>query len=391
MRRRSLTLIVAGGVLLAGVAGLASWRLLRAQPLAAVAVAQGSVETYVSGPGTVQARVPVTLSARLTSTIVQIEADVGDAVQRGQRLVVLDARELSARRHAVLRQQDSVARQVEAADAGVAKARADLELAAARQRRDADLHATGFVSVASLDASNAGAQAAQAALLSARATAAARRADALALQQEGVVAATQVGHAELAAPMAGVVTQRLVEPGTTVAPGTPILRIVDPASLWVTTRVDEAVVEQVRPGQAATIRLRSGTVAEGRVTRIAMQSDAATRELDVQVSFSGPPPRVAIDQEAQVRIATGRTAGLLVPATALAQDAAGRRGVLRIVDGRTRFAAVETGPAAGGSVLVHGGLAAGDLVVSDAAGARAGMRVRPTLAVAAQREPWNSP
>ncbi|MEJ8836523.1 efflux RND transporter periplasmic adaptor subunit [Ramlibacter sp. AN1133] len=390
MRRTTLAIVAAAGVLLVAAAGLASWRLLRPLPVAATAITQGSVEASVSGPGTVQARVPVTLSARLTSTVVRVDADVGDAVHRGQRLVVLDARDLSARRSAVLSQQESVARQVEAADAAVAKADADLEGAVARQRRDADLHATGFVSVASLDASTATARAAQAALLGARATAAARRADQLALRQEGVVADTLLGHAQLTAPMAGVVIQRLVEPGTTVAPGTPILRIVDPASLWVTTRVDEAVVEQVRAGQAATIRLRSGTVVRGQVTRVALQSDAATRELDVQVSFAGTPPRVAIDQEAQVRIATGRVAGLVAPVSALAQDASGRRGVLRVVAGRTHFVAVETGPSADGQVLVRAGLSAGDVVVSDASRARPGMRVQPVVAATAQGQPWNS-
>jgi HlyD family secretion protein len=390
MRRGKLILVATVAALAVGAAALASWRLLSPVPLPATTVVQGSVEAFVTGPGTVQARIPVTLSARLTSTVVRVEADVGDTVRRGQLLVVLDARDLSARRSAVLSQQESIARQVDAADATVAKARADLELAAARQRRDADLHAKGFVSVASLDTSNATTRAAEAALLGAQATAAARRADQVALRQEGIVAETQVGHAQLVAPMAGIVTQRLVEPGTTVAPGTPILRIVDPASLWVATRVDEAVVESVRPGQAATIRLRSGTVVRGQVARIAMQSDAATRELDVHVAFADAPPRVAIDQEAEVRIATGRESGLVVPIGALVPDASGRRGVLRVLDGRARFVPVETGPGSDGRVLVRSGLAAGDVVVADASRARAGMRVRPVLATGGASEPWNS-
>jgi HlyD family secretion protein len=390
MRRKSLAILAAAGVLVVAAAALGSWRLLRVEPVAASAVAPGSVEAWVTGPGTVQARVPVTLSARLTSTVMQVEADVGDLVQRGQRLVVLDARDLSARRSAVLSQQVSIARQVEAAEAAVAKADADLELASARQRRDADLHGKGFVSVASLDSSTAATRSAEAALLGARATAAARRADQLALRQEGIVAETQVGHAQLVAPMAGVVTQRLVEPGTTVGPGTPILRIVDPASLWVTTRVDEAVVEKVRPGQAAVIRLRSGTFVRGRVTRIAMQSDAATRELDVQVSFVEAAPRVAIDQEAEVRIATGRESGLVVPVSALIPDANGRSGVLRILDGRARFVTVETGPSSEGRVLVRSGLRAGEVVASDASQVRSGMRVRPVFAASSPQQPWNS-
>lgn len=358
-------------------AALASWRLLRAVPVQVASAARGSIPAQVVGPGTVQARVPVTISARLTATIVDVAADVGDAVRAGQVLVTLDARDLSARRGAVLKQQESIARQAEAAEAGVAKARADFELARSRQRRDADLHSQGFVSVASLDASTAGASAAEAALASAEAARDARRADQGAVAHEVLLAGTQLAFTRLTSPMAGVVVQRLAEPGTTVSPGTPILRLVDPRTLWIATRVDEALVARVMPGQPASIRLRSGAVLPGRVERIAMQSDAATRELDVHVAFSGTPPRVAIDQEADVRIEVGRDEGLVLPASALTQDAAGRSGMLQVVEGRARFVPVRTGTAGEGRVLVREGLKEGDTVVANARDAKPGTRVRP--------------
>ena len=90
------------------------------------------------------------------------------------------------------------------------------------------------------------------------------------------------------------VVQRLGEVGNTVVPGTPLLKIVDPDSLWVATRVDESVIGRVKPGQSASILLRSGETLPGKVARIARQSDAATRELDVHVAFDTPPQRFAI-------------------------------------------------------------------------------------------------
>jgi len=378
MSRRSwITVLLV--VLLAAGAALVAWRLLRGVPIELATVRQGSLPLLVTGPGTVQARVPVTISARLTSTLVAVAADVGDAVRRGQLLAELDARDLVARRAAVSGQQESLARQVEAADAAVAKAQAELELAVTRRDRDTELHAQGVVSLASLDTSLAAARAAQAALRSAQATSAARRADQHALRQEGLYADTLVGHTRLNAPMDGIVVQRLAEPGTTVAPGTPILRLVDPRTLWVATRVDEALVERVRPGQPATIRLRSGTVLAGRGERVALQSDAATRELDVHVAFAAVPERIAIDQEADVRIEAGRASGLLVPLAALARDGSGRQGVLQVRDGRARFVPVDSGAAADGQVLVRGALKEGDAVVADAARAKAGTRVRPLV------------
>ena len=135
MSPRRWAIVIAAAVLVPA-AGWASWRFLRPVEVAVATVQRGAVATQVEGPGTVQARVPLTVSARLTSTIVEVRADVGDAVREGQVLVVLDARDLAARRTAVQRQQESIARQVEAADAAVAKARADLVLASARVRRD---------------------------------------------------------------------------------------------------------------------------------------------------------------------------------------------------------------------------------------------------------------
>src|SRR5512145_745077 len=71
-------------LLLAGVAG---WNLLpRAAPVAPVAVTQGEVEVRVAGPGTVQARVPVTVAARLSAQVLSVHADHGQRVKRGQLL-----------------------------------------------------------------------------------------------------------------------------------------------------------------------------------------------------------------------------------------------------------------------------------------------------------------
>jgi len=356
--------VVALAIVAVAAAAVAWWRFGRATAVPTVTAQAGQVPVTIVGPGTVQARVPVTLSARVTATVASVSADVGDAVRAGQVLAVLDDRELRARREAIGSQQASLAQQVEAARAGVARARADLELARLKQRRDADLLRQGFVSQAVFDASDAALKAAQAALESAEATLAARQADQGTLAQEARVADTQVGYTRLAAPMDAVVTQRLAEPGTTVAPGTPILRLVDPATLWVATRVDESVVSRVQPGQAASIRLRSGETVPGRVARIAMQSDAATRELDVHVAFASPPPRFAIDQEAEVRIDVGVEEGLVIPQEALTRDRDGRVGVLQVVEGRARFTPVTAGAAHAGRVVVRKGLAAGDPVVA---------------------------
>jgi RND family efflux transporter MFP subunit len=376
MSRRRLVVGIAAAVLVVA-AGVLVWaRFLRAVEVPIVTAAQGTVAVRVVGPGTVQARVPVTLAARITATVRQLDADVGDAVKRGQTLAALDERDLAARRGVVGGQRVAVERNVRAAQAAVAKAQAELELARSRQRRDAELLRTGFVSQSVLDASDAALRAAEANLDNARAAAAAREAEAQALAHELRYADTVLSFTRIVAPMDGVIIARLAEVGATVVPGTPIFRMVDPATLWIAMRVDESVVGRVRVGQPASIRLRTGETLAGKVARIARESDAATRELEVNVAFDAPPVRFAIDQEAEVTIDTGGADGIVVPLAALTRDSEGVRGVLVVADGRTRFRPVDTGNADGERVLIRKGLAAGEHVVAQAQGVRANLRVR---------------
>jgi HlyD family secretion protein len=375
-RRRLVALAALGGVLLLAGLGGVYLRWLRALPVPIATVQPAAVTQRVLGPGTVQARVPLALAARMTAQVTRIDADVGDGVKSGQVLIWLDDRDLATRRAAINGQAAALARHTQAAQAAVAKAEADLTLARGKQRRDAELLRTGFLSPAALEASDAALAVAQAGLDNTRATLAARVADASTLAQEARFADAQLSFTRLAAPMDGIVIARLAEVGSVVAPGAPLLRIVDPARLWVAVRVDESQVARVQVGQRARIRLRSGELVAGTVARIARLSDAATRELDVHVAFDAVPARFAIDQEAQVSIDTGAASGPAVPVAALVRDAQGHQGVWWVdEDNRARFRAVRTGTADEQHALVAEGLQAGERIVVREMGLREGQRV----------------
>ncbi|MCW5636287.1 MAG: efflux RND transporter periplasmic adaptor subunit [Rubrivivax sp.] len=373
---RTLVAALAAALVLVVAAGAAYWRFGRAVVLPLVEAKPGQVALRVVGPGTLQARVPVTLAARVTATVRVMHVDVGDEVKRGQLVALLDDRDLAARRGVVDGQQQALARNAAAAEATVAKAQADLELARSRRQRDAELLRAGFVSQAVLDASEATLRAAAANLDNARSARAARDAEALALAQEARYADTVLSFTRIVAPMDGVVIARQAEVGTTVVPGAALLRIVDPATLWIAMRVDESVVGQVQVGQPASMRMRSGETVAGKVARIARQSDAATRELEVHVAFDATPERFAIDQEAEVTIAAGQVAGVVVPLGALTRDRQGRPGVLVVTGSRTEFRPVQTGASDTQRVVVERGLAAGERVVARAEGVKAGVRVQ---------------
>ena len=376
MSRKAIRITVAGIV----VTILAAAALYRAFGYAAavetVPVAEGAVPVTIKGPGTVEARFPVTLSARITATITNLHVDQGDAVKRGQLVATLDDRDLAAKRAGSVQTQETARRNVTAAQAAVAKAEAELDLARTKHRRDQDLLRAGYVSQSVMDSSAATLRSAEANLENAKALLAAREADTGTVAQETAYAAAVLSHTRLAAPIDGIIIERLVETGSTVVAGTPIFRMVDPATLWVAARIDESVVGRVSVGMPAAIRLRTGETVSGKVARISRQGDAATRELEVNVAFDAPLSRFAIDQEAEVAIAAGEERGLVVPVAALVENA-GKQGALVIEDGRARFRPLATGAADGKRIVVRQGLAAGDVVIADPQRVKPGSRVKP--------------
>ena len=372
--RWKYALPIAAGV--AALAVAAAALLLRAAPVETQTAAEGVVAVRVAGPGTVEARIPVTLSARVTATVAKLHADQGDAVKRGQLLATLDDRELDAKRATAATAQETGARNVAASRAAVAKAEAELDLARTKFRRDQDLVRSAYISQSAMDTSAAALRSAEANLDNAKAALAARESEVRGVAHEARYADTVLSHTRITAPMDAIVVERLAEVGSTVVPGTPLFRLVDPATVWVAVRVDESVVGRVSVGQSAQIRLRTGETLPGRVARIARQSDAATRELEVDVAFESLPGRFVIDQEAAVTVHAGEERGVVVPASALLENG-GKSGVLVVADGRAKFRPVETGAADGGRVIARKGIAAGDLVIAKPAGVKPGARVRP--------------
>jgi RND family efflux transporter MFP subunit len=288
---------------LAVAAVMVGWWFTRpAATVASMPAVQSAVAARIEGPGTIQARVAVTLSALVSAQVVALHADHGDTVKRGQLLAVLDDRDLAARRAAAAAGRQAVDRNIAASEATLAKSRADHELALNRERRDLDLRRAGFISQSAYEASLLGLRAAAAAADNAAALLAARAAESRVVAEDARYADVLWSRTRIQAPMDALVIQRAVEVGSTVSPGTTIFRLVDPGTLWVAARIDEALVARLAEGMPARIRLRSGEEHAGRIARISRQSDAATRELEVDVAFDSPPARFAIDQEAEVSI-----------------------------------------------------------------------------------------
>jgi HlyD family secretion protein len=187
----------------------------------------------------------------------------------------------------------------------------------------------------------------------------------------------------------GVVSARLVEPGTTVVAGQAVVQLIDPDSLWIKARIDQGQSGGVRVGQPVAIVLRSDPkrAYAGEVRRVDWVSDAVTEERIVNVGFRERPQGVAIGELAEVTIRVAEVASARSVPAAAVKRVARQDGVWRVVDGRAAFHPVTFGiTTLDGHSEIVAGLADGDeVVVHSEQALKPDVRVRPVAAIVQPR------
>jgi multidrug resistance efflux pump len=108
---------------------------------------------------------------------------------------------------------------------------------------------------------------------------------------------------DVTSPLGGVVVARLADPGSTIAPGQPIVEVVDPTQLYVIANVNETDVERIKVGEPVDVTVDSlGTTLAGRVQAITPASAASFSLIPAQNSSGNyskvlqvVPVRISID------------------------------------------------------------------------------------------------
>lgn len=83
----------------------------------------------------------------------------------------------------------------------------------------------------------------------------------------------------ITAPLSGVVTSRLVEPGELVAAGAPVAVLVDLNNAWVNAYFEETLVPSLRIGQAAAVVTDAGDRLPGTIATIAPRAEFTPRNV----------------------------------------------------------------------------------------------------------------
>jgi len=296
----------------------------------AIAVIDTVRTAYFEASGTAEPFATATLSTRLMATVLAVAPVEGTSVRRGDILVRLDARDLTAR-------QQQVAARIQEATA-----LHDLAIVTANRMRA--MYADSAAPRAQLDAAEAGLSRAASGLAAARAGAAELEATA--------------AYATVRAPFDGVVTRRFVDPGAFAAPGAPLLTIEASDRLRITGTIPATLARHLTTGHQIDVRLADSVVhatIEGVVPR-------GGNLYTVNALLANPDRAFLAGSPATLMVATGTRPVLLVPAAALVRqgDLVGVR--RRVADG-AELTWLRIGNTTGDLAEVLSGLMVGDSVL----------------------------
>ena len=257
--------------------------------------------------GTVDAR-EVDLSFQVGGRIQRLLTDEGKAVKVDEIVAELDPHDLELALARARAQADSAdkalavlkagsrVQDIQAAEAAVRQADADLRFAHTLQERTAKLVADHFAPPQQLDTVNDQVDVAVAKLEEAR--------QSLSLLREGprkqdierasadldaakaflATAQQQLSYAHLTSTVAGVVSVRLAEQGQNVAVGQPVFRVAELDQPWVRVYLDEKDLPRVKLGQPAQVQADGlpGKVFSGRLSFISPEAEFTPKTVETR-------------------------------------------------------------------------------------------------------------
>ena len=341
------------------------------QPIEVTVSPVTTVETAerLEAGGVVTAQETASLSSRMVATIVDVRVKAGDRVRAGDVLVSLDARDVIERTHQV--QASALAAEKSLAHARIEQTAAEAEhrLAAAWHKRIITLHARNSATDQERDEADARLAAAATRVAGAQAGVEVAEANLASARSAVGAASANESYATVRAPFAGLITERLTDPGNLAAPGVPLLRMESDGARQVLVRVDEARAAYVHPGDTVDVELDEvGEAAprkqalEGVVAEVARAIGADQRAFTVKVTL----PRTVTARSGTFARAIFRGAprrALLVPT-----DAIQRHGqvssVFVVQDSVARLRLIQAGLSSEAGTEIFAGLDAGELVVT---------------------------
>jgi RND family efflux transporter MFP subunit len=267
-------------ITLAGCNEKAAEQMAPGRPVLVATVKYEAASPERSFVGTIKPRIETDMGFRVPGKVAKRLVEVGQAVDVGQPLALLDEVDLKL--------------QAEQAQAEFSAATGVLAQATASEQRAKDLRAKGWTTDAQMDL--------------ARATADEARARFNRAERQVELTRNSLSYATLAADARGVVTATLIEPGQVVAAGQSAIRVARFAEKEAVVAIPETLVGRAKDG-VATVSLWSEPDKKyvAKLREIAPSADPATRTYLAKFSLPGAGDTISLGMTATLTLADPAT------------------------------------------------------------------------------------
>lgn len=315
-----------------------------ADPLATHTIAATSVPQYLPLEGVVEATNRAVVSAQTAGRVLEMPYEIGDEVVAGSMIVSITNTEQRAGYDAALAQ--------------LAAAKAQAAEVATQYNRIAELYSKQLVSKTDFDRSKAARDSSDAAVKAAEA---------------GLRRAKQtLAYTEVYAPYSGIVVNRLVEIGESVAPGTPLLEGLALDAMRVSVDLPQSAADALNKYNAALVVLDNGSAMTPSKIRLSPKANAISHTF---TSLMDLPygERVLPGSLVKVMVALDERETLSIPNSAIVERG-DIEGAYVVSDNGIELRYLRLGRDLGDSTEVLAGLAAGDRVALDPIAATIALR-----------------
>ncbi|MFM2060986.1 MAG: hypothetical protein RLZZ507_656 [Cyanobacteriota bacterium] len=327
----------------------------------------------------------VSVRSQVEGRLLSLNLDVGDTVTQGQIISQLDdvllVTALQQAEAELAASQSEVARamtQVSNAQVEVEKAKLELIQAQADSQRQQQLLKEGAISEQTAQQTRTQAQTAKQTLQATIEQVRTEKQAVAAAQgrvfaQKAIVKAAKErrSYSRLISPIAGVVTEKVTEPGNLLQPGSEVLKIADLSRIKVIVQVSELELAKIQVGGSVQVRLDAfpDQTIIGRVARISPSADSTARLIPIEVVIPNSGGKIGSGLLARVNFNTQTPQRVVVSQTAIngtdqqtkSENSTGTVFIVQETEGKFKVKekSVTLGKKADGNVEVLSGLQPG--------------------------------
>jgi RND family efflux transporter MFP subunit len=318
-----------------------------AQAVKAVQIGAPDALASRTFPGRASAGKEVNLSFRVSGPLVELRVKVGDVVNQGDVLAIIDPNDFNVR-------LDNASSVLAAAQAAYKRAEADYARLSKARSED-----PGAVSQRALDLALASRDETRSAVTAAQANTKTMR--------------DRLSYTKLTAPFGGEIVKTYVDNFEVVLAKQPIVRLVDHASLQMTVSVPENLIGYAE--YVTDIRVKfdalPGVEVPAIITEIGREASQATRTFPLTIALEQPPggkrvlPGMVGEAAFQAKLPERAERGIHVPSTALFAGTDTSRSYVWVIENDVvQRREVEIGELTANGILVTGGLTPGEWIVA---------------------------